>query len=88
MKAGYKTNTKKSGLLKAYAGDIQKMPPNLSLDEEDLPEIKKWKVGGKYRILLDVEQVSMSKDHLDNNEIRASFNIIKAQPYTEKESDG
>lgn len=42
-----------------------KMPkylPSISLDEDDLPEIKSWKVGGKYKLEVEVEQTSISKD--------------------------
>ena len=30
---------------------IAKMMPSLSLDAEDLPQIKDWKVGGKYNVV-------------------------------------
>lgn len=35
--------------------------PTLSLDSDDLPAIKSWKVGGKYTILLEVEQIGANK---------------------------
>lgn len=39
-----------------------KYPSFVSLDSEDLPAIKDWSVGKKYTIIIEIEQVSMSKD--------------------------
>lgn len=39
-----------------------KYPSFLSLDSEDLPAIKDWNVGKKYTLMVEVEQVSISKD--------------------------
>lgn len=64
-------------------GKIEKMPPMLSLSESDLGEIKDWKVGNKYKILLDVEQVSMSKDDMmdieGGNGMHARFKVLSAK---------
>ena len=61
---------------------IQKMMPTVSLDAGDLPEIKDWKVGGKYKLELEVEQVSASKDDYmmegdKKHPMTARFRIIK-----------
>ncbi|MDD5109499.1 MAG: hypothetical protein PHC29_08410 [Candidatus Omnitrophica bacterium] len=34
--------------------------PKIYLTDKDLADIRNWKVGGKYRISMDVEQVSQS----------------------------
>lgn len=34
---------------------------HISFSEEELPEIKDWKVGGRYRIVLEVEQRELRK---------------------------
>lgn len=55
--------------------------PSFSLSEEDLPEIKNWKVGGKYRLLVEVEQVSLSKGDYyiteNNKKLHARFQVKK-----------
>src|SRR4051794_11531988 len=64
--------------------DIKKYPPILRLDEEDLPELAKWKVGGKYKITLEVQQTSMSKgdeygepvDPKEKPKTMASFKVL------------
>ena len=70
------------------SGDVavkpKRMPPTLSLNEDDLPDIKDWKVGGKYTITLKVEQVSSSKDSsLDgpsggSKKLEARFHVLSA----------
>lgn len=57
--------------------------PRLYLDAEMLPEIKEWKVGDKYEIMLNVRQVGMRED--EDGTFEASFEIIKAS--TEGEED-
>lgn len=56
--------------------------PTFSLTEKELPEIKEWKVGGKYTITLDVEQVSATKgdgwDEDDSKQLSGRFKILKA----------
>lgn len=67
-----------------------KMANIVTLDSDELPDIKNWKPGQRYRIVLDVEQVNMrvgSSDYgaepnekSDKNEVHASFRIIAARP--------
>lgn len=71
-----------------------KMPPTLRLSEEDLPELKEWKVGGKYTVTLEVEQVESRKGDMmmmegenKSPKISAEFKVLKA--YTgEREENG
>ena len=59
-----------------------KIYPTFQLDDEDLPEIADWKVGGKYTLVMEVEQISMRQgsewqgDNKDNK-IKASFKVLK-----------
>lgn len=39
----------------------QKIPVTFRVDDNELPEIKEWKVGGKYKLMMDVEQIESSK---------------------------
>lgn len=59
------------------------MMPQLYLDDRQLPEIRKWRIGGKYRILLDVEQVGMNA-HQEEGKAKdrtaANFRIISIKP--------
>lgn len=49
--------------------------PRVTFTAEDLPEVKDWKVGGKYYLELEVEQVAMEKD-------RYGFEGEKEKPLT------
>ena len=79
MKKGYGKNKVKAS--KGYLGAMPDMAPMLSLDSKDLPDIKNWKVGGKYTITLTVEQTGLSKhDMVDNdNDLHATFKVLKAE---------
>ena len=48
-----------------YAGDLETMPmhgelrlPPLTLRETDLAEVAQWEVGGKYYLIIEVEQTA------------------------------
>lgn len=52
--------------------------PSFSLTAKELPEIKNWSVGHKYKLEIEVEQTSMAKDEYRQGEpLRASFRITK-----------
>lgn len=61
-----------------------KIYPTFNLDSEDLPEIKNWKVNGKYYLLMEVEQMAMRQgkewqgegDKKDDR-VHATFKILK-----------
>lgn len=68
-----------------------KYPNTVRFDEEELPEIKSWKVGGRYKLTLEVEQTSQSKgDEFREQEkkplYRAGFKIISVAPLGVKPS--
>ena len=50
--------------------------PDFRVKTSVLPAIKEWKVGGKYKITLEVEQLDMSKDS-------GGFKILSAKDATE-----
>lgn len=66
----------------------KKYPTTVRFDEEDFPELKKWRVGGKYKITLEVEQIGMSKGEeygpIDGSSkkplVSGTFKVISACP--------
>lgn len=74
------------GKVKELIGSVYREKPMVSLDAKTLPAIKNWKVGKKYRILLEVEQVSLSKDEYGDgdNQMRARFRINNAKEYEDE----
>ena len=70
--------------------EIERMPSTFSLRESDLPELKDWKIGGKYTITMEVEQVSASKPESGKGEMDARFKILSVESEgkaEEKEED-
>ena len=60
--------------------------PILHITQSTLPQVKSWKVKGKYKILLNVEQVS---SHIiefgpEQGKIAGDFRIVKAKDVTEE----
>lgn len=53
-----------------------KMLPSFSLTAKDLPAIRNWQVGKKYKLEIEVEQVSLSKDEYSKS-VEARFKIHK-----------
>jgi len=62
-----------------------KETPTIRLTSEDIPELKDWKVGGKYSLSIEVEQTSMrqgseyeiedSDESAKDKKISATFKI-------------
>lgn len=51
--------------------------PSFSVMSEQMPEIKDWKVGEKYRLMIEVEQKAMTKIDVDGkSSIEARFDIV------------
>ena len=70
--------------LKMQVAAIDSFRPRtmLDLDEKMLPEIKDWKLGEKYDILVTVEMVSTRLDSMTDGKEerqRASFEVTKAK---------
>jgi len=54
------------------------MPPIFSLSEKDFPAIKGWKVGEKYKLEIEVENIGMEKDQwMEKQPISTRLKIIK-----------
>jgi hypothetical protein len=51
-------------------------PHTISLDSDELPDIRNWQPGQRYRIVLDVEQLNMEV----GSKLSASFRVISARP--------
>lgn len=59
--------------------------PTFDLDSEDLPELENWKVGEKYVLVMEVEQMSMRQgkdwqgatDEKNDKKVRATFKVLK-----------
>ncbi len=67
-----------------------KYPPTLSLSEEDLPDIKDWRVGQTYKMVIEVKQVSSSMGDTMMGEgkkkMNARFEVMSAKAIDGKAS--
>lgn len=72
------------GKAKELIASIPREKPSFTLDAKALPSIKYWKVGKKYKILLHVEMVTLSKNEWgkDDNQIRGRFTINSSEDYS------
>lgn len=56
--------------------------PEVSFDAKELPEIKSWTVGKKYKLTIEAEMTNMSKTSGDEYEepgTRARFKVLKVK---------
>lgn len=60
-------------------------PPSFHAEEKQIPEIRKWKVGEKYVMIIEVEQKSMNEDQKDR--LSASFDIVAYKCLPKKSID-
>lgn len=74
MNKGYQKSTPSKGY-----DSLADLPETLSLDEDDLPEVKTWKVGQKYTLTIDVKMTGLRQDSMDKT-MRGSFDILNVQP--------
>ena len=61
-----------------------RMPPNFYVNSAQMPEIKDWKVGGKYKLIIEVEQKSLNETE---ETLDASLEIQKYKVLVEKDID-
>lgn len=62
--------------------DPKRELPRITFTVSDLPELKNWKVGGKYTLEVEVEQVAMSKNEYgfeEEKELKATFKVTKVK---------
>lgn len=79
---------------KSEAAEHKKYPTIIRFDEDDLPELTKWKVGGKYKLTMEVEQTGMSKGEDEmpyapkgtKPTMTATFKVISVSPLGAKVS--
>lgn len=72
-----------------------KYPTVVRFDEDELPELRNWNVGSKYKLTLEVEQMSMSKgdeygemeDSKEKPKTRASFKVLSVSPLGGRNTD-
>lgn len=64
--------------IKDMPHSVEEMPPTFTVSEVVVPEIKNWKVGGKYQITLDVQQIASEKIMYgkDKGKLEARFEIL------------
>lgn len=59
--------------------------PHISFNSTELPEVKDWKVGEEYKVVLQIKQTGM--DLIDygkqKGQIRGSFTVTGVKAYTE-----
>lgn len=74
-----------------------KILPTFSLTDADLPDIKDWKVGDKYTLVMEVEQISMRQGSEwqgasdKDKKVHATFKILEVgveEEETDDSSDG
>ena len=66
---------------------LEEMKPRIHLDNKQLPEVKEWEVGEKYKIMLEVKQVDKSEREIDGKTvISGGFEILKAKDATSRGS--
>jgi len=53
---------------------VSSYPPSFYVSSKQMSEIKDWEVGKKHKMMIEVEQKSMSED--DNNVISGNFDIV------------
>lgn len=70
-----------------YMEDLpSRMLPSFSLTSKDLPEIKNWSVGHKYKFEIEVEQTEMAKDeYMKDGPLTARFRILKIKNKSDSE---
>ncbi len=70
-------------------------PSTIQLDEDDLPEVKDWKVGETYEVTLKIKEVGswqgagsgpIPMDDSDADKVHAKFEVVKAE-YKSPEED-
>lgn len=59
--------------------------PTISLRQSELPEMKDWKVKGKYKLEIEVEMTSIGSDEWEKTKpIRGSFSVTSVKDITDK----
>lgn len=69
--------------------EIPYFAPSFHVSDKQIPEIKDWKVGEKYQMVIEVEMKSMSSHKRDDQEIgtSGSFDVVAYKTANEEISD-
>ena len=79
-----KIKIKKRKAPESPVASLSEYYPEVSFDEKQLPQIKDWEVGKKYKLELEVEMISKSKSQYDAGEPhRASFKVTSVEEDTD-----
>jgi hypothetical protein len=80
-----KTHTLKGA--KGYDfSEPSRLLPSFSLSTKDLPDIKNWSVGQKYKLEIEVEQTEMSmNEYAPGAPLSARFRILKVKNIAESD---
>lgn len=66
--------------------EVEKMKPHLHLCECDLSSIKKWQIGKKYKLVIEVLNKGMNMDsYRDKKEMHADLEVTKIKEEKGKE---
>lgn len=52
--------------------------PTIELSAKQIPAIKNWRVGGKYKLTIEVEQVGVNTGWDGNEPLQGRFKIVSA----------
>jgi len=68
--------------------------PRFTLAQEELPEVRKWMVNGKYYLVLKVEMVGKHNNKVvgadnsgDEGKLEGRFQVLSIKPLTDKPVD-
>lgn len=61
--------------------EAEEFKPTVSFSAKQLPELKNWKVGSKYQLVLEVEQKSLREESYGKNkgELKGSFEVLNVK---------
>lgn len=59
--------------------------PHFSVTEDQMPEVKSWEVGNKYRMIVEVEQTE--KSDREGDPVRGEFRLVAYKPLPNKSLD-
>lgn len=58
-------------------------PQQISFNEKELPSAKDWKIGGRYQIVIEVEQTGVNvieRGDYEASQNQYTFKILSAEP--------
>lgn len=73
--------------------EVKKVYPHVRIDLKHLPEAKKWEIGKKYLVSMELEQTGITQDEYQNTAsfdihgIKAHFTGEKPKRYAEADKD-